>query len=93
MRGSRHPATSHQPPATSHQPGKRRVLAAGFDSVGLAFLAVAGLMWAGALYACTVAPVIVDRHHNLNESLSVIISILAAALAGVAVLVIVVAAL
>lgn len=69
------------------------VLAAGFDSVGLALLAVAGLMWAGALYTCTVAPVIVDRHHNLNESLAVMLSLLAAALVCVAVPVIVVAAL
>jgi hypothetical protein len=60
-------------------------VAAGFDSVGFGLLAVAGLAWAGALYACSVAPMIVGEKHNGNEAIAAGLSTVAAlvALAGI----------
>jgi hypothetical protein len=64
------------------------VLAAGFDSLGLALVAAAGLIWAMGVYACTAAPVVPSRSGEpLNDRLAMALSTGAAllALAGIAV--------
>lgn len=62
-------------------------LAAGFDSVGLALLAGAGVAWAAALYICSTVPVIAGSAASLNERLSTGLSILAASLVSFGLLV------
>ncbi len=60
------------------------VMAAGFDSLGLALLAAAGLVWAAALYVCSVAPVVAWRQASITESVATGLSTAAAvtAIAG-----------
>jgi hypothetical protein len=64
------------------------VLAAGFESVGLALVAAAGVMWRVGVYACGAAPVVPGRSGPaLNDRLAIALSTLAAilALTGVAI--------
>ena len=58
------------------------LLAAGFDSVGLAVIAIAGVMWAAGISLCTTAPVVAARSGSaLNTRLAIALSMVAAALA------------
>lgn len=57
------------------------VLAAEFDSTGLGLLALAGLVWAGALYACSMAPMIAGARRNGNEVIAAGLSSIAAIVA------------
>ena len=69
------------------------LLAAGLDSVGLALVAGAGLVWAAALYACSVAPIVAGPGHNVNEVVATRLSMLAATMATTGVLMILLAAI
>ena len=46
------------------------VLAAGFDSFALALLALAGGVWAAALYVCSVAPVVAGQRTTITETVA-----------------------
>ncbi len=69
------------------------LLAAGLDSVGLALVAGAGLVWAAALYACSVAPVVAGQDRNVNEIVATRLSMVAATIATIGVLMILLAAI
>ena len=63
------------------------VLAAEFDSAGLALVAMAGVIWALGIYACAAAPVVPSRAGPpINDRLATALSAGATllALAGVA---------
>ena len=56
--------------------------AASLGSAGLALLAGAGLLWAAALYACSVAPVVAGSlGRSVNEAVATTCSVLAGAVA------------
>ena len=54
------------------------VLAVDLDSAGFALLAVAGFVWAGALFASSVAPIVIGARGNANETIAVTLSTIAA---------------
>lgn len=57
-------------------------LAAGFDSPGLALLAVAGFLWAAAVFVCSTAPLIAGISSSLNERISTLLSVAAGSTAA-----------
>ena len=58
------------------------MLAAGFDSIGLGVVAVAGVVWAVGISLCTSAPLVAARSGSaLNGRLAIAFSMVAAALA------------
>ena len=60
------------------------VLAAGFDSVGLALVATAGVIWALGVYTCTAAPVVPARTGAaLNDRVAALLSIVAGVVATI----------
>jgi hypothetical protein len=54
------------------------IMAAGFESVWLALFAGVGLVWAAAIYVCSMAPMVAGRERNLNEAVAETLSIVAA---------------
>ena len=63
------------------------LLAAGFDSVGLAVVAIAGVTWAAGISLCTTFPLVAARSGQaLNDRIAVVLSTVAAVLAIVGVL-------
>lgn len=58
------------------------VAAAGLGSPGLALMGVAGFLWAGAVAACSRAPLIAGRPSSLNEQVSTLLSTAAAVTAS-----------
>jgi hypothetical protein len=62
------------------------VLAAGFDSFAMALLAVAGLVWAAALYVCSVAPVVSGQGVSITETVATGLSATAAVVAALGLL-------
>ena len=58
------------------------VLAAEFESAGLAVVAVAGVLWSMAAYACSNAPFVPDRSGTaLNDRLAGVLSAVATVVA------------
>ena len=58
------------------------LLAAGFDSVGLAVVAAAGVVWAAGVSLCTVMPLVPARSGpSINDRMATVLSVLAAGLA------------
>lgn len=62
------------------------VLAAGFDSTAMALLAVAGLVWAAALYVCSAAPLVAGRRAMITEIVATGLSTTAAFVASIGLL-------
>lgn len=69
------------------------VLAAGFDSLALALLAVAGLVWAAALYVCSVAPLVTGRGVTTTEVVASGLSTMAGIVAAVGLLLLLIPAI
>ena len=69
------------------------VLAAGFDSLALALLAVAGLVWTAALYVCSVAPVVAGRGVTTSETVASGLSTMAGIVAAVGLLLLLIPAI
>jgi hypothetical protein len=62
------------------------VLAAELDSLGLALLALVGLVWAAALYVCSVAPVVSGRGVTITETVATGLSSMAGVVAALGLL-------